>query len=231
MPGPSRFHVFLAATGAVVPPAVLEGGLPELDLEDFPPGTERVRLPAGGDAVLEGVFVPADPGAPVVLHLLASEASITHGTRGLAGFPILWQLRDRGLASLVVDWQGVGASSGSRTPRHLPGDARVVWEEALRRAGGDPGRVVLRGMSLGTLGVACLLEAGVAPAGIVLVAPVRAETVVRNWARHYYPPYWSRLARFVRPAVPVDLVAVLGAVRRPLLVYAPRDDYLLPGWE
>lgn len=53
-------------------------------------------------------------------------------------------LRRAGLSLLFVDYEGVGASTGSRSPKHLARDARAVWEEALRRVDGDPQRVVLR---------------------------------------------------------------------------------------
>jgi len=230
--GPSKLQVFLAATGAVVPPAVLEGGLPELDIGRFPPGSEHLRIPMGKRGHLEGVYVPGDPGGPLVLHLLASHASVTYGVDGLGGFPILGQLRDLGLASLMLDYRGVGASSGSRSPKNLPEDATAAWDEALRRVDGDAARIVLRGMSLGTLAVAILLEKGAQPGGVVLVAPVRAETVVKNWARHYYPAYLARLTTgFVRPSVGIDVVQVFSRCKQPLIVYAPRDDYLLPGFE
>ncbi|KAA3612891.1 MAG: hypothetical protein DWQ01_04085 [Planctomycetota bacterium] len=233
MPSPKPLQVFLAATGAVVPPAVLEGGLPDLSLDSFPPGSERLRISMGKRDFVEGIYVPADPGSPVVLHLLESEGSITHGTRGLRGYPSLWQLRDLGLSSVVLDYRGVGASQGSRSPRNLPLDARAAWEEALQRAGGDSSRVILRGMSLGTVAAATLLQQeDVKPAAVVLVAPVRAETVVKNWARHYYPEFLAVMTtRFVRPSVHVDVVETYGKVEVPLLVYAPREDYLLPGWE
>lgn len=232
MPGPNPLHAFLAATGAVVPPAVLEGGLPELRLDSFPPGTQRIRLPMGKDDHLEGVYVPAENDSPLVLHMLESEGSVTHGARGLRGYPVLWDLRDLGIASLMLDYRGVGASVGSRSPRNLPEDAMAAWKEALRYVGGDPQRIVIRGMSLGTLATATLLQREVKPAAVVLVAPVRAETVVPNWARHYYPEFIASItSRFVRPSVDVDVIEVYSQIEVPLLVHAPRDDYLLPGWE
>ena len=227
-------HLFLAATGAVVPPAVLEAGLPKLDLRRFPPGSRRLRLPVEGekDVFLEGVLVPAEEGAPVVLHLLESEGSITWGARGLEGYPGLWRLRDLGLSSVAADYEGVGASGGKRSPRHLERDARALWERALEETEGRPERIVLRAASLGTLAAATLLEGGAEPAGVILIAPVRAETVVKHWARQHVPESLARLATpLIREAVDVDVVETFAALKRPLLVYAPRRDYLLPGEE
>ena len=222
-------RVFLSSTGSAAPPALLEAGFPELDLDRFPPGTEPLDLEVKPGVHLRGVFVPSDEGAPVVLHLLESEGSITYGAEGLTGFPNLVELRDQGFASLVVDYRGIGASDGSRYPRNVPVDARTAWEEALRRAGGDPKRVVLRGSSFGTLAAACLLQQGMDPAAVFLVAPVRSETVVRHWAARYYPRLVAVLGTLLSPKpVKVDIVRELGRVRCPLLVYAPDDDYALP---
>ncbi|TAH34425.1 MAG: hypothetical protein EYC70_15910 [Planctomycetota bacterium] len=232
MPKPRPRDLLLAAAGAMVPPAVLEGGLPELDLRSFPAGTEHLRLPFRGGERVEGVFVPADPGAPVVLHYLPAEGSVTYGTRHLRGHPSLWQLRDLGFASVMLDYRGVGASNGRRSPRNIPGDALAAWEVALERAGGDPRRVLVRASSLGTLAAAALFAMGRRPAGVILIAPVRAETVARNWARHYHPRTLGRLpAALMRATLSVDIVLVVAGLRVPALVYAPRSDYLLPDAE
>src|SRR5262245_45091254 len=70
--------VLLAAPACVLtrrftPPAVLEPEElldPAAALANYPPGSELVALASASGARLGGVFVPADPGAPVVLHLL-----------------------------------------------------------------------------------------------------------------------------------------------------------------
>lgn len=216
----------------MVPPAVLEGGLPELDLRKFPPGTEHLRLPFRGGEHIEGVFVPAEEGAPVVLHYLPAEGSVTYGTHDLRGHPVIWQLRDLGFASVMLDYRGVGASNGRRSPRNIPGDALAAWNVALARAGGDPQRVLVRAASLGTLAAAALFAMERRPRAAVFIAPVRAETVAQNWARHYYPRTLGRLPKaLLRATMSVDIVRVTAQMRFPVLVYAPRRDYLLPDEE
>ena len=68
--------IFIGATGCIAPPVLMPriGPLPTDPMQSFPRGTELVEIPIEGDAHLGGVFVPSDPGSPVVLHLLESGA-------------------------------------------------------------------------------------------------------------------------------------------------------------
>lgn len=120
---------------------------------------------------------------------------------GASGPAVLESLRDAravevralGWSSLVLDYRGLGRSDGRRDAGRLRADGRAMWREAVRRAGGAPGRVVVRAASLGSLVAADLLARGGdgidessdgRPAGAVLVAPVRASTVGRHaWCR------------------------------------------------
>ncbi|HZL99725.1 MAG TPA: alpha/beta hydrolase [Planctomycetota bacterium] len=250
----------LALHGCFTPPVILEGGRHELLLRDFPSGTETVELAVTPEITLRGVFVPAGAGAPVALCFLESMGSITYGARpivaiGTSGTPgavlkisglpdgfddepllyqyeVLAQLRALGCSALVVDYEGVGMSGGVRSPDNLRRDARAAWDEALRRAGGDPRRVLLRATSIGALAVATLLQDGVRPGAVTLIAPVRAETVATNFSKVKYGVLFTTLARwFVRDAVDVDLLAELRALDCPLLVIVPRRDFLLPADE
>jgi pimeloyl-ACP methyl ester carboxylesterase len=209
----------------MTPPAVRAAGSESLDLAAFPAGTERVELAAANGERLRGVFVPAEPGAPVVLHLLESGGSITEGAEDR---PVLWDLRAHGFAQLCVDYRGVGASGGERSPWNMPDDARVAWEEAVRRAGGDPTRVVLRGSSLGGFAIASLLESGATPGAIVLASPVREKTAVRNFAIEWGDGWERTLAPilFRRPSR-TDLVRSLRDATAATLVIVGGDDSYL----
>ncbi len=212
--------------GCITPPSVREGGWKSVPLRLFPPGAEEVDLPVEEGVLLRGVFAPADPGAPVVVHFLGSGDSLSLPWAGISG--LAWDLRDRGYASLVLDYRGVGPSDGERSPRNLRGDARVAFAEAARRAGGEE-RVVVRGMSLGTLAAASVVEDGGRPAALELVCPVRAETVAVNFA---YLEYWDPLvflaAPFLRCSGDVDLVGAMRRCAAPLLVLEPDADPFLP---
>ncbi len=213
--------------GFITSPAIFGGGEDTLrvDGDRFPPGTELVELPLRTGEVLRGVYVPSDPGAPVVLHLLESSGSVSakNGYRR-----VLAELADSGCASLMIDYRGVGASDGYPSPTHLEEDAWAMWGEALRRAGGDPSLVVVRTISIGALAAASLVERGVRPAGWILIAPVRAETVVANFAQWRFPGLLSRLAsRFFRPPSAVDLVGAVARMGPHLWVDSSDGDELL----
>ncbi len=69
--------------GVFVPPVILASGETTLRMDSarFPPGTELVEIPLPSGEQLRGVFVPSDPGAPVVLHLLESSGSVAYIAR------------------------------------------------------------------------------------------------------------------------------------------------------
>jgi len=222
-PGPLCLLLLALSPACITPPAVVKAGDKVIPLALLPPGTEVVTVGVERDTI-SGVFVPAEPGAPVAVHLLGSGGSVT----GSYMTDFLWAMRDRGLASLALDYRGVGPSGGSRSPDHLRADAHAAFAEALRRAGSED-RVVVRGTSLGTLAAASLLEDGDHPAAVVLFAPVRGETVAKNWL---YENWWDVFAfpvsLLARHTSDVHLVPALEACREPLLVFFPRKDVFLP---
>lgn len=223
---PSFLLPALLLAGCITPPAVFASAADTEVLGAYPAGTESVEVPVEGGGPLRGRFVPAAPGAPVVLVLLGAGDSV--GYRGGACPGIAWDLKDRGFGALLLDYRGVGLSGGDRSPSHLRGDALAAYGEAVRRAGGEE-RVVVRGMSLGTLGAAALLEGGKRPAAVVLVTPVRGETVGSHYA---YYAFWDPLAflavPFLRSVGDMDLVAAVRACPSPLLVLTGGLDPLVP---
>lgn len=226
----------LCPLGCVTPPLVMSGGAGCLELGPrrlaWGAQPAEVRLTTGER--LRGVWVPAGPDAPLVLHFLGSSGSVTipQSAQGLS-FDVddlFGALRERGYASLAFDYRGVGASDGERDPRQVPEDALAMWDEALRRVDGDASRITLRGMSLGTLATASLLERGVEPAAVVLIAPVRAESAAANWVRDRYGAVaaWCASPFFARP-MRVDLLAALSRTSAPLfLALGSRDALLAP---
>jgi len=218
----------LCASACLTPPVVLRGESLPLDeaLATFPAPSEAVELTAADGATLRGVFVPAGDGAAVVLHLFGATDSF--GSRRFSQRPHVSQLRDLGLASLLVDYRGVGLSQGERSAEHLGDDAWTMWQEAVQRAGGDPARVGIRATSLGTIATALLLERGVRPGAITLIAPVMPETVVRRYARVEHGRIAAWLARVVFDAVAeVDLLAQLRGYPGPLLLCGSEADEFL----
>lgn len=183
-------------TGCISPWAVMSGGTPSWEAAVLPPGTEIVEVSVAGET-LRGVYVPGEPGAPLVLHLLEAMGSATLGClpevfgSASCGHPVLWQLQGLGYASLMLDYRGVGASSGSRHVDHLVPDSMAMWEAAMARVERDPQRIILRTNSLGTVGACHLLEAGARPACWVAIAPIDPRTVADNLL---YGSLWSPIA-------------------------------------
>jgi hypothetical protein len=215
--------------GCISPWAVMPGGSNTYDDALLPPGSQVVSVAVGNGDFLRGLFVPAAKGAPVVLHLQEALGSATLGctpestSLSHSGYPVLWDLQDLGYASLMLDYRGVGASTGSRHIDHLVPDALAMWEAAVGYAG-SPERVLLRSISLGGICAGALLERGVAPAAWTLIAPVDGETVATNvlYGNLWRPLAW--LADCISTKVSrISLQASLEQARCPLLCFLPEE--------
>lgn len=220
------------ASACLAPPAILEGKT--LPLESvmylYPPESRFPSLPKCNGESLRGAFVPAGEGAPVVLHLFDSAGSL--GGIGTDLAVVARQLRELGLASLFFDYTGVGLSQGERSVENLLPDAELAWQEALRLAGGDPQRVVIRAISLGTIAAAELLASGVRPRMVLAYAPVFPDTVVPRFAREFHGwPAWLFASLFYRPITRLDPCAVIESSGVPWHVIGSAKDSLLSGKE
>lgn len=195
-----------------------------------------IETQATDGATLKGVHIDFPDSRYVVLHLLPSGASVTTGLPagigriGLAS--TLGTLRDEGFSSVVFDYRGIGGSEGRRRADRLLVDGRAMWQEAVRLAGGRPDRVIIRAGSLGTLIAADLLEHGAEPAGVVLFAPIRAESIVKHAARAHRDPLGAWFARaFLRAPAAPNLEDVLLHTETPTLLVIPAQDEYLPATE
>lgn len=216
----------LLVTGCLTPPALFEvrGLGVEQARAEYPIGTAAVEIEVE-DATLRGFFVPAGAGAPVVIHLLGSGASVVSPLETPAG--AAFGLAGLGFASLLVDYAGVGASSGERDVDHLARDARAIFDAALARAGGDPQRVHVRATSIGTLATAALLASGARPASLVLIAPVTPASAVPRGAAFLYGDPVGVLAELLfRPVQSVALPDVLARAPATLVLAPDHDQFL-----
>ncbi len=192
----------------------------------YPPGTERVELPLGNGQALRGLFVPAGQDASVVLHLLESSGSAVtlHYHYGV----LCRQLQGLGMASLLVDYSGVGASDGDRSIQNLARDAHAMWTAAVARAGGATERVVLRGISIGTVAAAHLLDAGAQPGAIMLHAPVLPESATHRFAQARHGAFVSWMASALySDLADVDVIELVARAPARRLVVAGRTDFFL----
>lgn len=227
----SALVVLLASACALTrrfdPPALM---LPEtveasVALARYPPGAELVEFASESGAVLRGVFVPADPGSPVVLHLLDARNSVASEVASPSG--VAGELADLGLASLLVDYTGVGLSGGERSVRNLCADARAAWREAVARAGGEPERVLVRAVSIGTIAAALLLETGARPRAQVWIVPVFPDTASPRFARAARGPLVAWIARaFLRPMADVRIEESVRSAGVPTTVIVAEQDEL-----
>jgi len=197
---------------------------------------EQVEVEGPEGARLRGLFVHADRGAPIVLHLLESGGSVSVEEDRWAGRnpgDVVFELADLGFASLLIDYRGVGSSEGSLRTAHLEEDVHAMWQEALRRVDGEAGRVYVRATSIGSVGAMILLRDGVRPAGLALIAPVEAATVAGHFAGAVFGTLARGLAAWtLRPvADDVDLSTRLAQSDAPLFVAAGGEDELWPSSE
>lgn len=224
----------LASAACVNAPVLRPAGAPRFTAErvaEFGGNAREIECRVSADTALRGVFVPAADARGVVLHLLGSQACATSAleAEGLDFdvAPLTRAFADAGYASLVVDWRGVGASDGRADARHLGEDAWAAWRAALREAGGNPADVVLRATSIASLAAGELLEGGIRPRAVVLIAPVLADTVCLRWLRRrWWAPLAECVALFVREPSSVDLERALNECASPVLVLAGESDEL-----
>ena len=126
-----------------------------------------------------------------------------------------------GVAWLLVNYRGYGASEGAPSERALVADAQALYDYALQLPGIDARRVYAFGRSLGS-GVAVALAAERTLRGVVLVSPFDSLTAV---AKHYYPYLpvgWMLKHRF-------DSLERAPSLSTPLLcLIADRDEIIPP---
>jgi len=212
--------------GCFMPPVVMQAHDAEWTLADSKyPRSGRIVEVATEDPVLRGLYVPSDPGAPLVVHFAEAGASVTFGPALRDQY---LDLAQRGFASLAVDYRGVGLSDGATDTGELPTDVDAIYAHALRLVDGDPSRLVLRGTSLGTMAIAHLLAQGHQPAAVCLYAPVFADSVVMAFGYAVYNDFLVALAWPFLRSVPLPrLTDALSTYRGALFVLGHPSDELL----
>lgn len=130
----------------------------------FPPSAaglayEPIEIDAPAGHTIYGWFIPADDAPATVL--------INHGAvfNRSALFPYYAVLHDLGYNVMLYDYQGFGESPGSASLGTLLPDADAALEHLQSRSEHGTDRIVLFGLSLGTLPT--LAQAARTPNGIV----------------------------------------------------------------
>jgi len=187
--------------------------------ERFPGVEERVLRAADGTRV-HAWHVRAAPGAPLVLYFGGNAEEVSWMLDAI-GDPRAGATP--GVAWLLLDYRGYGASEGKPSESALVADARLLFDDARAQAEREamPRPIFAFGRSLGS-GVAVALAASRPLAGIVLVAPFDSAVAV---AKHYYPYLpvdWMLRHRF-------ESISQAPQMRIPLLcLIAERDEVIPP---
>jgi fermentation-respiration switch protein FrsA (DUF1100 family) len=179
------------------------------------PGVEQLTVPTADGLRLDAWYVPA-AGEPVGAVL------VLHGNAGnRAGrAPLAIALRERGLASLLVDYRGFGGNPGAPSQRGLLNDAEAALVALERHSGFDRDAIVFFGESLGA-GPAAWLAAHRPPAGLVLRSPFPSLTDVAGRRFPWLPVRW-----LLRDRYPV--ASWIAGYDGPVLVIAGARDRLVP---
>jgi fermentation-respiration switch protein FrsA (DUF1100 family) len=183
-------------------------------------GAQIVSLVMPDGTRLAGWYLPPSPTAPspappspALLWFYGNGETI--GTI----WPVLRDFQPPGVALLVVDYPGYGASGGRASEAGLYAAAQVAYDALLARPEIDRTRVFLYGRSLGSA-VATHLAAHRPVAGLVLESPF---TSARGMSRRHYALVPSFLLR-----LRLDNLATMRRLRCPVLVFHGTADRLVP---
>jgi alpha-beta hydrolase superfamily lysophospholipase len=155
---------------------------------------------------LAGVFVPGEPGLPVVLLCHGIGETVEHWSAAQA------LLRDRGVGSLVFNYSGYGRSGGRVSAEHCDEDFVAAYAELRRRVGPELPVFVL-GFSLGSGIAACGVKAlRPKPAGLFLCEAFPAFRKAARaagfpgWMTGWVPAVWETAEAVRHLSVPVCVV-------------------------
>jgi hypothetical protein len=180
------------------------------------PGAEvfAIRTPDG--IALGAWFLRSERNLPVATVI------VFNGNAGNRSYraPLAKRLTEAGFHVCLFDYRGYGGNAGSPSEAGLLTDARAVHGAVARRAGVDPGRIILFGESLGT-GVAVALARDANPLAVVLRSPF---TSVADVAAHHY--WFLPVRRLLWDRF--DSLSRVGALTCPVAIVAGDRDRVVP---
>lgn len=184
------------------------------------PAAIEVTLNAADGTKLHGWLVrPAgSERAPLVLYYGGNAEEASHMLEAI-GDPVRGDTP--GVAWLVINYRGYGASEGSPSQVSLVADALAGYDYASALPGIDTKRIVVFGRSLGS-GVAVQLAGHRPVRGVILVSPYDSLAAVAKRYYWYLPVDWMLKHRF-------DSISLAPQMSQPLLCFiAERDDVIPP---
>ena len=185
----------------------------------FPAATE-VSIPSADGTKLHGWLVKPGMASPASLVLyFGGNAEETSYMLEAIGDPTRGDTP--GVAWLIFNYRGYGASEGSPSERALVADALTLYDYGSRQAGIDAQRIFAFGRSLGS-GVAVHLAAQRPVRAVILVSPFDSLAAVAKRYYWYLPVDWMLKHRF-------DSIALAPRLKQPLLcLIAERDEVIPP---
>lgn len=184
------------------------------------PAAQEIVVPATDGTRLRGWLVrPAGAArAPLVLYFGGNAEEVSWMLEAV-GDPARGETP--GVAWLIVNYRGYGASEGSPSEHALVADALTLYDQAAKLPGVDAGRIVAFGRSLGS-GVAVQLAAQRPVRAVILVSPFDSLAAVAKRYYWYLPVDWMLKHRF-------DSIALAPTLKQPLLcLIAERDEVIPP---
>jgi uncharacterized protein len=184
------------------------------------PAASEVTINTADGAKLHGWLVkpPGVERAPLVLYYGGNAEEVSHMLEAV-GDTVRGDTP--GVAWLLVNYRGYGASEGSPSQVSLVADALAQYDYATALPNIDVQRIFVFGRSLGS-GVAVQLAAHRPVRGVILVSPYDSLAAVAKRYYWYLPVDWMLKHRF-------DSLGAAPQMKQPLLCFiAERDDVIPP---
>ena len=175
---------------------------------------ETVEIVTEDGEKLGAWWVPAGEPRGAVLMFHGNAGNISHRLDYLLMFN---RLR---YSTLIVDYRGYGASTGSPSEEGTYRDAQAAWRHLTAKRLVAPADVVLVGESLGA-GVASWLAARVLPRAVVLLSTFTSATDLGAEVYWFLPVRLMSRFRY-------DNLANLKTIEVPVLIAHSRDDDIVP---
>jgi len=184
----------------------------------FPAATEVVLASADGTKLHGWLVRPqGTERAPLVLYFGGNAEEASYMLEAV-GDPVRGDTP--GVAWLIFNYRGYGASEGSPSERGLIADALAQYDHASQLPGIDAQRIFAFGRSLGS-GPAVALAAQRPLRAVILVSPFDSLAAVAKRYYWYLPVDWMLKHRF-------DSIALAPALKQPLLCLIAERDEVIP---
>ncbi len=183
------------------------------------PNGERISIVTSDGVNLQGWYLAPDPPAaagttaPGLIWFYGNMETI----EGIA--PILMRFRPQGIAMLVLDYRGYGASAGVPSEEGVYRDADGAWEYLTSRPEIDSTRIAVYGRSIGSA-VALYLATERPVRAVILDSPF---TSGREMAEQHYSFFPTSLVR-----LSLDNLSRAERLTVPTIVFHGSEDRIAP---